>query len=303
MKKNILADKGIYIFIGLAVLLNFTGLFNTIMGPDAALYASISKTMATKNDYVNLYYVGKDWLDKPHFPFWISAMSFKLFGIHTWAYKLPAILFLMMGAYYTYLFARDLYNKNIGLLAALILLTAQHIVLSDNDVRAEPYLTGLVIASVYHFYKTYSLKNNFHLLAASLFAALAIMTKGMFALVPICSAILGELFIKRKWNDVFHPRWLIAFMLICIFILPELYCLYQQFDLHPEKTVFGKTNVSGIRFFFWDSQFGRFFNTGPIKGKGNPVFYFHTVLWSFLPWSILLIIAIVTFIKKNFRKK
>ncbi|HEY1871247.1 MAG TPA: glycosyltransferase family 39 protein [Chitinophagaceae bacterium] len=303
MKKSILPDKGIYIFIGIAILLNFTGLFNTIMGPDAALYASISKNMAIKNDYINLYYAGKDWLDKPHFPFWITAFSFKLFGINTWAYKLPAILFLMMGAYYTYLFAKNLYNKNIALLAVLILLTAQHIVLSDNDVRAEPYLTGLIIASLYHFYKSYTLKNNLHLLAASVFTACAIMTKGMFALVPIGSAVLGELIIKKNWKELFQLRWLIALALIGIFILPELYCLYQQFDLHPEKTVFEKTNVSGIRFFFWDSQFGRFFNTGPIKGKGNPLFYFHTVLWSFLPWSILLIMAIATFIRKNFRKR
>jgi hypothetical protein len=69
--------------------------------------------------------------------------------------------------------------------------------------------------------------------------------------------------------------------------------LYYQFDLHPEKLVFGKTKVSGLRFFFWDSQFGRFFNTGPIKGKGDPSFFLHTTLWAFLPWSILLYIAIV----------
>ncbi|MFI5186749.1 MAG: ArnT family glycosyltransferase [Chitinophagales bacterium] len=305
MKKSdsIFAGKAIYIFIGFAVLINFTGLFNTLMGPDATLYASISKTMALNNDYVNLYYGTQDWLDKPHFPFWIAAVSFKIFGIHTWAYKLPAILFLMMGARYTYLFARDLYNKTIGLWAVLILLTAQHIVLSDNDVKAEPYLTGLIIASVYHFYKSYRLKNNLHLLAASLFAGFAIMTKGMFALIPICGAVLGELIIKEKWKDLFQWRWLVALALIAICILPEIYCLYQQFDLHPEKTVFGKTNVSGIRFFFWDSQVGRFFNTGPIKGTGNPLFYLHTILWAFLPWSILLFIAIITFIRKNFRFK
>ena len=273
------------------------------MGPDVTLYASISKTMVLKNDYVNLYYGGQDWLDKPHFPFWVTAASFKVFGINTWAYKLPAILFFMMGAWYTYLFARNLYNNIVGLWAVLILLTAQHIVLSDNDVKAEPYLTGLIIALVYHFYKSYTLKNNLHLLAASLFAAFAIMTKGMFALITICSAILGELIVKRKWKELLQPRWLVALALIAIFIIPEIYCLYQQFDLHPEKTVFGKTNVSGIRFFFWDSQFERFFNTGPIKGKGNPFFYLHTILWAFLPWSILLFMAIVEFIRKNFRRK
>ncbi|MBS1567398.1 MAG: glycosyl transferase, partial [Bacteroidetes bacterium] len=38
-------------------------------------------------------------------------------------------------------------------------------------------------------------------------------------------------------------------------------------------------------------QFGRFFNTGPIKGSGDPFFYFHTLLWAFLPWSLLLYAA------------
>jgi hypothetical protein len=55
MKKSYstLAGKAIYIFAGFAVLVNFTGLFNTLMGPDAILYASISKTMVLKNDYVD----------------------------------------------------------------------------------------------------------------------------------------------------------------------------------------------------------------------------------------------------------
>src|SRR6202000_190718 len=88
-------------------------------------------------------------------------------------------------------------------------------------------------------------------------------------------------------------RWWIALAAIVLFITPELYCLYQQFDLHPEKQVFGRYAVSGIRFFFWDSQFGRFFNTGPIKGAGDPFFYFHTLLWAFLPWSLILYAAIV----------
>ena len=299
---NSFAANAIYILIGFAVLVNFTGLFNTIMGPDAALYASISKTMVLRNDFVNLFYGGGDWLDKPHFPFWVTALSFKIFGINTWAYKLPGILFLMMGAWYTYLFGRNLYNKTVGLWSVLILLTAQHIVFSNNDVRAEPYLTGLIIAAVYHFYKSNTLKSNNHLLAASLFTALAIMTKGMFALIPIGGAMAGELIIKRQWKDLFQLRWLLALVLIGIFILPEIYCLYQQFDLHPEKIVFGKTNVSGIRFFFWDSQFGRFFNTGPIKGKGDLLFYIHTTLWAFLPWSILLFVAVVTLIRKGFHR-
>jgi 4-amino-4-deoxy-L-arabinose transferase-like glycosyltransferase len=293
--------KWLYLFIGLAVLLNFSGLFVTIMGPDGTLYATIAKTMVQRNDYVQLFVHNTDWLDKPHFPFWITAFSFKLFGFTTWAYKLPGILFMLMGAVYTYKLAKELYTREIALWSVLILLTSQHIVLSNNDVRAEPYLTGLIIASVYHFYKAYTQASFGQLVLASLFTACAFMTKGMFALVPIGGAIAGQLIITRQWKALFNLRWLLAALLIAIFILPEIYCLYQQFDAHPEKLVFGTHGVSGIKFFFWDSQFGRFFNTGPIKGHGDPTFFVHTTLWAFLPWSLTLFAAIWDFIRTGIR--
>jgi 4-amino-4-deoxy-L-arabinose transferase-like glycosyltransferase len=291
--------KWLCFFIGLAVLLNFSGLFIPIIAPDGALYAGIAKTMVWQHDYTSLFAEGHDWLDKPHFPFWITALSFNCFGITTWAYKLPAILFLLMGAFYTGLFAEKLYNTEVALWSVLILLTAQHIIISNNDVRAEPYLTGLIIASVYHFYCSLNTRSFWQLLIACMFAACAVMTKGLFALIPVGGAIAGQLIIKKQWQQLFSWRWLLAAVLILIFILPELYCLYQQFDLHPEKLVFGRHNVSGIRFFFWDSQFGRFFNTGPIKGSGDPSFFIHTTLWAFLPWSLLLFAAVFQFIKQN----
>lgn len=291
----------LYVFIGLAVAVNFTGLFVTLMGPDAALYATISKTMVLHHDYINLMVNGHDWLDKPHFPFWVAAISFNLFGFTTWAYKLPGILFLLMGALYTYHFAKKLYNNQIALWSVLILLTAQHILLSNNDVRAEPYLTGLIIAAVYHFYKANIRINYWHLLAGCIFTACAIMTKGMFAIIPIGGAIAGQLIITRQWKQLFAWKWLIAIILTLIFIIPELYCLYYQFDIHPEKVVFDHTNVSGIRFFFWDSQFGRFFNTGPIKGGGDPFFFVHTTLWAFLPWSLLFFVSVYRFIKTGIK--
>jgi 4-amino-4-deoxy-L-arabinose transferase-like glycosyltransferase len=291
--------KWFYVSICLTVLLNFSGLLVPIMAPDGALYATIAKNIVVRNDYVNLFAEGRDWLDKPHFPFWMAALSFKFFGFTTWAYKLPAVLFLLMGAYYTFLFAQKLYNKETGLLAALILLTAEHIVISNQDVRAEPYLTGLIIASVYYFYLTHTEYKLIYLLMACLFAACAVMTKGLFALIPVGGAIAGEMLIKKQWKLLFNWKWFFAALLILVFILPELYCLYQQFDLHPEKLIFNQHNVSGIKFFFWDSQFGRFFNTGPIKGHGDPTFFVNTTLWAFLPWSLLFFAAIFQKIKTN----
>lgn len=145
-------QRWLYPLIALAVLVNLTGLPGTILGPDGTLYAGIAKHMAQTNNYVELYSMGQDWLDKPHFPFWMTALSFELFGFTNWAYKLPGVLFLLMGAYYTYLLGTSLYNRSVGLWSCLLLLTAEHIMLSNNDVRAEPYLTGLIVAAAYHFF-------------------------------------------------------------------------------------------------------------------------------------------------------
>ena len=292
--------KWLYLFIGLAALINFSGLFVTIIGPDGTLYATIAKTMAVTNNFTDLFSEGKDWLDKPHFPFWMAAVFFKAFGYTSWAYKLPAVIFILMAAFYTYKLALELYTEEIALWSALLLLTAQHVILSNMDVRAEPYLTGLLIASIYHFYKAQGKKWFWDLVLGALFAACAVMTKGIFALIPVFGAIAGNLLIKKQWAMLFNFRWLLAVVLVFVFILPELWCLYVQFDAHPEKVIFGQTHVSGLKFFFWDSQFGRFFNTGPIKkSNGDPTFFLHTTLWAFLPWSILFYIGVVQFFREN----
>jgi 4-amino-4-deoxy-L-arabinose transferase-like glycosyltransferase len=277
-----------------AILVNAGGLLIPILEPDGALYATIAKTIARSGNFIDLFVDGRDWLDKPHFPFWMAALSMRIFGVTGFAYKFPALLFWGAGAWYTWRLALSLYGKPVAQLATLIYVSAAHLVISNNDVRAEPYLTGLIIGAVYHFYKTSrSIRPWLHLLAGSLLSAAALMTKGPFVLLTIGAGFILDWIMGREWDQFRNIRWWVAILLTALFTIPELYCLYVQFDLHPEKQVFGHTGVSGIRFFFWDSQFGRFFNTGPIKGSGDPFFYFHTVLWAFLPWSLLLYAAVI----------
>lgn len=274
---------------GIIILSLVPGLFTTLMEPDAALYAGIAKQIVWRNDWVNLFADGKDWLDKPHLPFWISALSFRIFGVSTFAYKLPAFLCWLLGARFTYLFARHFYGEGTAQVAALVYLTALHAIISSNDVRAEPYLTCFLVASSWYLVK--AMGNAWNIVPAAFFTGLAMMTKGLFVLIPIGSGMLLHWGMQKDWRQLLQWRWYAYLLLCAVFVLPEIGCLYLQFDMHPEKTVFGRQGVSGVRFFLWESQFGRFFNTGPIKGKGDPFFFLHTLLWAFLPWSLLLYAA------------
>ncbi len=297
-------DAWLCVALGLAAVANASGLFVTVIEADSAIYADIAKTMVQRHDFIDLFLQGDDWLDKPHLPFWLSAISFSIFGFSTWAYKLPAFLLVLLAAFYTYAFARAFYDRRIALAAATVFLSAEHIILSSSDVRAEAYLTAFVIGGVYHFHRASSTDSHSNLVAGNLFAAAAVMTKGIFALIPIGGAVAGGLLLSRQWGRAFHVRWLAAALLILLFISPEIYSLWSQFDSHPEKTVFGTTGVSGVRFFFWDSQFGRFFRTGPVqRHDGNPLQYFHIVLWAFLPWSVPLYAAAYDAIRRLVRRQ
>ena len=304
MKKNILHASSLWnIVFAFTMLVYAVGLFIPIMEPDAAVYAQVSMEMHDRGDYLSIYHKGADWLDKPHFPFWMSALSYEVFGVNTFAYKLPAVFFILLGALYTYLFAKKFYSALHGWLAVIALITAEHIIISNQDVRAEPFMTGLMIMGMYHFVclispaggggaKRRGWTTLSHLVLGSLATACLIITKGLFTIIPIASGIGLALLYEKNWQAIFNWKWLVAALFILIFLTPALYGYYQQFDKHPEKIIFGENNVSGVEFFLWTSQWGRFTNTGPIKGKGDITFFIHTMLWAFLPWAFAAFFAL-----------
>lgn len=301
-----MTNNKLFRFVLITILLvNLTGVFNSIFIADSAMYAAIAKLMVTQGNWLELFVDGYDWLDKPHFPFWMSAISMKIFGINSFGYKLPSFLFFLVSLFYTYKFSIKVYSKEVALVAVLIVSSALHIVISNNDVRAEATMVGLIIGSTYHFYNLIY-KNRFRdILLGALLGAATIMTKGIFVLIPIAAAVFGEVAFKKQWSVLLKWRWVWSILLMFLFIIPELWAIYYQFDLKPGEAVFDpglqlskQEDVSGLKFFFWDSQFGRFFNTGPITGTGDPAFFLHTLMWAFAPWAILAYAALFVYIKR-----
>lgn len=296
--------KLIYGLIFIAFIVECTGVFQPLLrNDDPVLYAIIAKNMVLSNNWTGLFMDSQPWLDKPHFPFWAAALSFKIFGINSFAYNLPGFLFFILGGIYTYKLGKLLYNKDVALVSFLIYLTSLHLMMSTTiDVRAEAYMLGQIMPACYYWLRYDGKFNIRYLILGSLFSALAMMTKGPFVVVTIFSGLVITWIYTRQFRKIISVKWLIAYALTLIFILPELITLYLQFDAHPELYVFGKQGVSGLAWYFWGSQFGRFFNSGPIVNNHGDFFYFfHTYLWAFIPWSLLYLVAIWDMIKKFHR--
>lgn len=280
-------------------------MFSPLFEYDSAQFAVMAMRMVQENDFINLFKGTNEYLDKPHMHYWLAALSYKVFGIHDWAYRIPGILATLLGAYSCYGLARLLYNTDIGKFAALIFMTVQTIMLSTIDVRTDAVLTGFTIFSIWQLV-AYIERNTVKNIALGAFGAgIAFSTKGQIALLVIGISILCHLAYARKWKRLLNWRVLVALVVFMMTITPMLYAYYLQFDLHPEKIIRGKGNRSGILFIFWEQSFERLSGEGHGKNSSDYFFFFHTFLWVFLPWTVLALIAywwrVKTFVKSNFQ--
>ena len=283
----------------ITLLVNATAMLSPIINSgDSLVYAALSQHIALSNDWANLVLSGNDWLDKPHFPFWITALFFKIGGVSAFTYMLPGFLFHLIGGYFTYRTARLRYDRDTAWLALLVYVSVYHLMYTSIEVKAESYLTGSITAACYYWLRYDTVTKLKYLLLGALFSAIAVMTKGLFTLITIASGLVCMWLYQKQWYKLWSGKWLLALILSLLFTAPEVIALYLQFDSHPEKVMFGHTNVSGIKFFFWDSQFGRFFNTGPIQNhNGNPWYFVLVFLWAFLPWVVVFVAAIFSGIR------
>ncbi len=291
-----------WVFIIIAVLY-FTAVRVDTMDIDASEYAVISSGMVHSNNWLQVYDLGRDYLDKPPFLFWVSALSMKIFGENDLGYKLPSILLALWALYATYRLARLLYNENTARLAALLLATCQGMFLMVNDVRCDTILMSWVITAIWLIKEWDVTRKIKYLMLGFCAIGLGMMTKGPIALMVPVFCFISDWSLKREWRKFFHPAYLVGIIIIALLLLPMSIGLYQQFDLHPEKVVNGTNGVSGLRFFYWSQSFGRITGESPWKNNVDLSFLLVNMLWSFLPWVFLFVPALILNVYKLIAKK
>ncbi|TVZ17237.1 glycosyltransferase family 39 protein [Maribacter sp. MAR_2009_72] len=292
-----------WFLIALIFLVYLAGMFATLFENDSAQFSVMAMRMVQENDFLSLFKGPNEYLDKPHMHYWLAAISYKIFGLHAWAYRIPGILATLLAAYSCYGLGALLYNKDVGRLAALIFMTAQTIVLGAIDVRTDAVLTGFSILAIWQLAK-YVEHGSVHSIVIGAFAAgMAFSTKGQIALLVIGLPLICHIAYTRKWNAFLSWKVLLALLIFGLTITPMLYAYYTQFDLHPEKVIRGKSNRSGIFFIFWEQSFERLSGEGIGKNSSDFFFFFHTFLWVFLPWTIIGITAYWGRLKTFFKSK
>lgn len=296
---NFISKFRFHILLGAILLVHVLGMTNDIFNGDSALYASISRNMAESGDWLKLNSVMQEnWIDKPHLAFWIWAVFIKVFGSTNLGFKLPSFLALLFLLRYVFLFTKKYYDDNTAWTSVIILSSSTHIFISTNDVRIDIFLITFMMGAIYHLQQYLSSRQIFQLLLGAFFASMAVMTKGIYIIIPIGVSVLVTLWYQKIFQWLLSWHWLLAAFVFILGIVPALYALKVQFAHFNNSHILGQKVSNYLQFFFWDSQFGRFnSNLGQVQSNGDPFFYLHTILWAFAPWSLLLLG--VFFLKKS----
>jgi len=281
-----ISKKELYFLLFLTLILCVINACLDIMDIDAAQYAQMSQELLHSKNWLQLFCLQQPYLDKPPLLFWLSALSFKLFGIHNWSFKLPSILFGFLGVYSTYRLTEKLTHQKTAIYSAIILCTSVAFCQMTYDTRTDTLLMGAVIFAAWQLYEFQLTPSWSSILLASLGIALGLLAKGPIgAIIPFGFFFVAGVFYQKKFAVLWNPKLYILPIIVGILLLPMCVGLFQQY------------NWEGIKFFFWYQSFGRITGENTWRNNPDPFFLLHSTLWAFLPWTILFIYAIFREIK------
>lgn len=285
--------KYFYAVIGGCIITYITGMFCIpLMDIDASQYASISREMLERNSYLQVFDLGKDYLDKPPMLFWLSAISMKVLGVYDWAYRLPSFFLLLAAIYATYRLTLLFYQKEIAQLSVMVLASSQAVFLMAHDVRTDTMLMGWVMLSIWQLAEWFKFNRWKNCILGFVFIACGMMTKGPIALMVPGFAFASHFIAQRNWKHFFRWEYLIGILIIAIMLIPMSIGLYQQYDLQPGKLINNVPIKSGLRFYYWTQSFGRYTGENVYHEMSYFTFLFENMLWSFLPWIVFFLIGL-----------
>lgn len=264
----------VLIMVGIAWL---AGMFPDVMDVDAAQYGSMSQSMAMSGDFLHLFDLNQPYLDKPPLIFWLTTISFKIFGVSNFSYRLPSVLFALLALWSTYKLTLLYYSRNTAQAALLILATCQCFFTMNTDVKTDMYLIGAVMFSVWQLCLHLETRRWSAIFLGFFGLGLGMLSKGPLGVMIPMLAIGGDRFLRRDWWGIFNWRWLLGLPVLALVVLPFCIGLYEQFG------------NEGLEFFFWKQSFGRITGESKWVNDAGPFFLVQTFAWAFLPWTLLLV--------------
>lgn len=266
----------------------FLGAGNVIQEVDPAQYAEIAREMVESNDWLVLRDNYGPYLDKPPVTIWMIAACFKIFGVNNFGFRLPTILCAILSIFFLGRTARILYGRDTAWLSMLIIAGSESFFLMVGDPKIDMVLVLFLTLTFWAYFEAKARPWFFYLFYV--FIGLSVMTKGPIGFMIPLMAIGMEWFFLRDFREIWRMKPVSGLLVLALVIVPWYLVLYE--DAGPR----------GPYFMLWEQSFGRLFIRN-FKNSTSPLFFTHTFLWAFLPWSAAALFMIAVKIKEFWRDK
>lgn len=253
---------------------------------DEGGYAEIAREMLVLQDWIIPRLDFVRLLDKPPLLYWLTALSYQLFGVSEFAARLPVAISAFGCMMLCYFIGKRLFGSLAGFLSALIFATSAGTFVFDFGRQLLPdmvfifFLTAAFGALLLGYFDPEKGSRYYMLGYAAM--ALAVMTKGLIGLVFPFLAVVGYLWMTRELRLIGQLRLLQGTAIFLLLILP--------WPLLVELK-----SPGFLKFYLLDVHILRFFHQGMIAGNGASLpllaFWGVTAVW-FYPWAVFLPLAI-----------
>jgi len=248
-----------------------------LMVGDAPQDAAMAMRMFQQDDWVHLLRNGAPYLDKPHLLFWSAAASYRAFGVHDWSYRLPSALVSLLGAWSVFRLGRRLHGAEAGRIAAVVHATSYAIVLANHDVRMDALLTGFCAFALWQLVAWLEDGRKGALLLGAAGLGLAFSAKGLVAVAVVGASLLPHALATGRARRLASLDALLGVAAFGLAILPVVLAYHAQFGMR------------GVSFILLGQGIERFSGGKGSASGGDPLFFFHTLLWAVLPWTPILL--------------
>jgi len=300
-----LADEGkrSYLYLAIALIVGAIYLGCIVSPPSLmddvdAVQGQIARNMLTSHDWVTARLDGIPYLEKAPLIYWAMTVSYKMFGVHDWAARVPVALSAIALGLLTTAFGVWAFGRRAGFYAGLCISTCAGLFLFTRILIPDVMLVGTVTLAMWAFLRALDPdETHGHLWCALLGASLGagLLLKSMVGvLFPLAAgviylAITRQLFEWSTWRRL-YPFTAAAVALLIAAPWHILATLrnppYFSFSMHS-----GPGEYHGfLWFFFINEQVLRFLNLRyPRDYNTVPRFYFWALhlVWLF-PWSMYL---------------
>lgn len=185
-------DFAAIVALSLAVFFSHLGSYG-LWEPDEARYAEIAREMLQRGIAIvpHLNYVA--YVEKPPLLYWLTTLSFKIFGISEFAARLPVAMSALVGVVATYYFAMRTFGRRHAILAGAILATTPLYAIMAQVLTTDMMLTAFVTIATFAFYLHWREPDGGSRWCWIAYAAmgLGVMTKGpVGAALPILTLVV-----------------------------------------------------------------------------------------------------------------